>query len=335
MPSALAGVAGDTTAALSWHTSAGATAYNLKRSTNSGGPYTIIAESTGTNFFDTGLTDGTPYYYVVSATSAAGESANSGQISVTPSTPPPAPTGLTALAGDTTVGLSWNPSAGAIAYNLQRSTNSGGPYAVIANLAGTNFTDNGVLNGTTYYYVVSATNSIGSSGLSAEVSATPASAPPAPTGLAAIAGDTTVGLTWNASAGAIAYNLQRSTNSGGPYTIIANLAPTNFTDTGVLNGTTYYYVVTATNLIGSSPYSAEVSATPAPASTGISLMVYPAAPGQFSFQFTGIDGHTYIVQMSTDLLSWVPVFTNQQSGGVFIYTDTNLLDPTRFYRVKP
>ena len=91
--------------------------------------------------------------------------------------PPPAPTGLAAAVGNGTVTLSWNAAAGATGYSVKRSSVSGGPYTVIASTATTIYTDSGLTNGTTYYYVVSATNSAGSSGNSSEVSATPFAPP--------------------------------------------------------------------------------------------------------------------------------------------------------------
>ena len=87
--------------------------------------------------------------------------------------------------------------------------------------------------------------------------------PTAPTGLAAVAGDQSAALKWNASAMAIAYNLKRALVSGGPYSIVAGgLTVTNFTDTGLTNGTTYYYVVSGTNNIGEGTNSAELAVTP-------------------------------------------------------------------------
>lgn len=69
---------------LSWTASTGATSYNVKRATTSGGPYTTVASGvTGTSFNDTGLTESTTYYYVVSAGNAGGESSNSAQASTT------------------------------------------------------------------------------------------------------------------------------------------------------------------------------------------------------------------------------------------------------------
>jgi hypothetical protein len=118
---------------------------------------------------------------VVSAVNAAGESANSGQVSATPASGvtgvPAAPTGLTATAGDTQVSLSWSASSSATGYHVKRATTSGGPYTQVATPTSTNYTDTGLTDGTTYYYVVSAVNAAGESANSGQVSATPASSP--------------------------------------------------------------------------------------------------------------------------------------------------------------
>jgi alpha-L-arabinofuranosidase len=75
---------------------------------------------------------------------------------------PPANVG--ALAGQGQVAVSWSATPNANGYNLKRSTTNGGPYALLAtNLVGLTFTDTAVLNGTLYYYVVAATNSVGAS----------------------------------------------------------------------------------------------------------------------------------------------------------------------------
>jgi hypothetical protein len=89
--------------------------------------------------------------------------------------------------------------------------------------------------------------------------------PLAPAGLCAAAGNGQVMLTWPASAGAASYNVYRATTSGGPYTLIStagSVTETGYLDSTANNGTTYYYVLSATNPYGESGKSSEVSATP-------------------------------------------------------------------------
>jgi hypothetical protein len=92
------------------------------------------------------------------------------------------------MPGDAQVGLGWSAVTGATSYNVKRSTTNGGPYATIASVAGTNYPDIGLVNGTTYYYVVS-TVSIGAEGAdSTQVSAQPVSTAPVTLSLS-LAGD--------------------------------------------------------------------------------------------------------------------------------------------------
>ena len=96
-----------------------------------------------------------------------------------------------------------------------------------------------------------------------------APAPPAPvipvvpTGVTAMAVSSGVGLSWNASPGASSYNIERSTVSGGPYTMVGTAPSTAYTDPSVTVGTTYYYVISAVNAAGASTNSAETSVNPA------------------------------------------------------------------------
>jgi hypothetical protein len=87
-------------------------------------------------------------------------------------------------------------------------------------------------------------------------------APPAPTGVAATAGNAQAMLAWSASSGATGYKVKRATVSGGPYTTVGTPTTTKFVDTGAANGTTFFYVVSATNASGESANSAQVSAAP-------------------------------------------------------------------------
>jgi hypothetical protein len=90
------------------------------------------------------------------------------------------------------------------------------------------------------------------------------SPPSAPTGLAGTVGNGTATITWKATGGATSYTVKRGTASGGPYSAVGAVgsSPTIFKNTGLTNGTTYYYVVTGVNSAGASPNSAQIAATP-------------------------------------------------------------------------
>ncbi|OPX87969.1 hypothetical protein [Pelotomaculum sp. PtaB.Bin117] len=92
---------------------------------------------------------------------------------MTPS--PPAPTNLSATAGDAQVNLTWDSVSGATYYNVYRAMTSGGPYTNLTpnGVTATAYTDNDVTNGITYYYVVTALIDGKESGNSNEASATP------------------------------------------------------------------------------------------------------------------------------------------------------------------
>jgi len=173
-PAGLAATPGNATVMLSWMASGGATGYYIERSTTSGNE-TQIAAQAGTNYTDSGLTNGTKYFYIIAAYNSYGQSANSAEVSATPNVlAPAAPTGLSAPAGNAQVSLSWNASAGATSYNVKRSLASGGPFnTILASTVAPNYTDTSATNGTTYYYVVSALNAAGESANTAPVSATP------------------------------------------------------------------------------------------------------------------------------------------------------------------
>jgi len=312
-PTGLTASAANAQVNLTWNASSGATAYYVKRSTTSGGPYTQIATPTATSYADNSVTNGTKYYYVVSAYNSYGQSADSAEVNATPMAPPPpaAPAGLQAMAGNMQVSLTWTASIGATSYHVKRSTTSGGPFTQVSAPTAATFTDAGLTNGTIYYYVVSALNSAGESGNSSQASATPAAPgtpPPAPTGLGATAGNAQVSLAWTASAGATSYHLKRSTTSGGPYTQVAAPSTTSAIDTGLTNGTTYYYVVSALNAVGESANSAQVSATPAMAAADITITVNPSITKPISPYIYGINFYSGITGAP-------PLLTFDRAGG--------------------
>ncbi len=290
---ALKGLGASGSVSLSWAANIGATTYNVGRATSSGGPYTTIGTPAGASYTDTSVTNGTTYYYVVSENTLGGVSANSAQVSVKAGTiAPAAPTGLAATPGNKQVALHWNASTGATSYNVLRSTSSTGAYLSVGTASGASYTDATAQNFVTYYYVVTAVNAGGSSANSSQISAQPAGPPAAPLVTANATGPASVNLLWSDIWGATSYTVQRATASGGPYNTAveydgsfaqqaATLGSCSFTDTNLVAGTTYYYVVSAVNANGQTS-SAQVSVATLP-SPWLAADVGLTQPGSTSY----------------------------------------------------
>jgi len=247
MPTGVAATPGDARVVLTWNAVTGATSYQVYRNGVLAG--TTLAAA----FTDTGLVNGNSYSYTVVAVNSGGSSAASAAVSAVPTVPAPTtPTGLAATAGNAQVLLSWTPVLGATGYDIYRDG------VIIASTASSSYTDIAVLNGSTYLYAVRATNAGGASAASTTVSARPMPPLPAtPTGVTATPGSSQVALTWTAVTGADSYKVYRNG------VLIAQPTTNSFLDTGLVNGTSYTYTISAVNIAGSSALSAGVSATPA------------------------------------------------------------------------
>lgn len=279
-------------------------------------------------------------------TGTANSFANFEDFNLTVLSKPAAPTGLTSLAGNGQVVLNWNSVTNATSYVVkQSSSNSGGPYTVIAtNFTGLSFTNIGLANGTTYYYVVSAVNAAGEGPDSIETSAEPLPPIPAtPTGLAALINAGAIGLRWNLAANADGYYLYRSLNPGSfttPFYTAANYALTNYTDNTGTPGTTYYYRVSSYNLAGESSLSTSVSATvPLPVPPVIGQITW--SDGNLIISGSnGVAGMNYLVLSTTNLslppINWSVLATNTFGpGGVFNFTNTmDPANPQQFYQLQ-
>jgi hypothetical protein len=108
-PANLTAAVGNAVVALNWSAPAGATGFNVKRSTTSGGPYSVIASNlTEATWRNVSFVPNTTYYYVVTAQNAQGESANSNQVSARPTN------GLPDLV---VTSISWTPAGNLFAGN--------------------------------------------------------------------------------------------------------------------------------------------------------------------------------------------------------------------------
>jgi fibronectin type 3 domain-containing protein len=330
LPPAPAGVAaspGHGEVTISWSAVAGATSYNIYYSTT-----TNVTKATGTKVAGvtttspkivSPLTNGTTYYFVVTAVNAYGESVESGQVSATPTAnPPPAPTGISAMAGDGAVAILWSAVAGATSYNIYYSTTTGVTKTTGTKVPGVITSSPKIVsplnNGTTYYFVVTAVNANGESTESSQVSAAPAAlAPPLPpTGASASAGPNEVSISWSAVTNATSYNIYYSTTTG--VTKATGTKVAGVISPKVINGLTigipYYFIVTAVNVYGESAESSQVSATPAVGYIAIGDSITKGSGDNIPAD--GIGYEPILGTLLTNLKGYTNIVVNEGVGGV-------------------
>jgi lysophospholipase L1-like esterase/fibronectin type 3 domain-containing protein len=311
---------------LSWTAGSGATSYNLYRSAQSGYGSAIapvVTGITGTSYSDTGLNDGTTYYYQVVAVNSSGPSGFSPEAHATTPGVNPDPTkyhfetdthrwsfsgaqisgiatsNTRAFAGSRSLAVNFNgatggtssiqvgdvnvPAGETISFRVWIPAGSPvnliEPYAQDYNWGWTaSWFGNPAANTWNTINVTvpsNATAPLKQLGLRISTNAAwtgtvyvdsinwnTLSQPAAPTSLTAVEGSGKVTLNWSANAMAATYNVKRSTTSGSGYATIGTTASPTFIDAGVVNGTTYYYVVSAANAAGEGANSAEASALP-------------------------------------------------------------------------
>ena len=294
---------------LSWTAVTGANGYNVYRGTSSGGEGTVPIASTSSStvtYSDGSIVGGTTYYYEVTADTASGESARSNEASGSETAPLSAPTTLVATPGATQITLNWTTVPAATSYNIFRTTATTAS-TYLASSSTPSYVDTAVTSGAWYGYTVNAVDAAGQSGSSPYATATVGSnVLGAPTGLTVtvVHGAALLDLAWNSVAGAVYYDVYRSTSSGGegavPY-IMGVTASTasikTYNDSSVTSGTTYYYKVAARGNsltdYGEGPTSNEASGTaaasPPAAPSGISAV---PGTGEITVNWTAVSGAT-------------------------------------------
>lgn len=173
------------------------------------------------------------------------------------------PLNLAATAGDRQVDLRWDTVTGATYYNLYMSTTPGEFDAdSIATVTSATYLVPDLNNGTTYYFVVRAGNDKGLGSESNQVSATPATLPSAPTDVTAEAGKGSAKITFTAPKdnGGSAITGYEVFTAQGALVATGDAGSSSITVPGLLNGTTYTFIMKAKNAVGSSAPSAPSNA---------------------------------------------------------------------------
>ena len=235
------------------------------------GSHTWSLTVSGTSYTDTDVENGVTYTYIVTARNDCGESAGSDEQTVTPQTQRTVPSvvqNFAANGGDNQVALSWlapldDGGLSITGYTIYRTGGSGD---LTFSITSTSFTDPSAVNGTTYSYTVAAVNAMGEGAMPTPLSVTPMTTPGIVRNFTAQGGNATVALSWdapleNGGSSITGYTVYRS---GGSSFTPVETSGTSYTDTTVVNGTTYTYTVAAVNTVGEGTHSAEESVTPAP-----------------------------------------------------------------------
>jgi len=265
-PTAVSALGGNATATLTWSAptsdgGAALTGYTVS-SVPSGHSCTTLPTTTSCTF--SGLTNGTSYTFSVAAINRVGTGPAASD-TTTPATVPGAPTFVTANAGNQTATVLWSPPLSNGGADITGYVVTSSPSGLTCAVTSTSCTFPGLANGTTYTFTVTATNRVGT-GAGASVSVTPATVPDAPTNVTATSNnDATSTITWsapltNGGAPVGSYTVSVSPSVPVPPACLATTALT-CTITGLTNGTTYSFTVTAANRIGAGA-GASTTATP-------------------------------------------------------------------------
>ena len=188
----------------------------------------------------------------------------------------PSPVTLSASAGNSQVTLTWTGGTGSPTptFNVLRGGTSGSETTIATNVS-SGYVNTGLTNGVQYFYKVQAVNSVGTA-ISNEVSAVPtAGTVSAPTNLTASSPSANhVNLTWTAVSGTTSYQVFRGTSAGGEGgTAIGGPSTNSYADSGLTDGSRYYYTVKAVNASGTSGASNEASAVSGAIVSGVDLII--------------------------------------------------------------
>lgn len=258
--------AGNTQVSLGWSAATGSpTGYKVRYGTTSG-LGTNIDVGNVTSYTVTSLTNGTLYYFAVSAYNGAGDGSNSNQLTATPAVgAPSAPTLSTTTAGNAQVALTWTSVGSATSYKVKYGTSTGSYSTTLSVGNVTSYTVTGLGNGTTYYFAAVATNGSGDSGNSNELNATPqsSSTPNAPVFHSLVGTSAQLTASWSVVPNATGYKVKRGTSAGTYTTTVDAGNVTSYNITGLTNGTRYYVAIVAYNGVGDGGTSNELNAQPA------------------------------------------------------------------------
>ena len=260
VPEAVAVSAGFDAISISWSKSAGASGYQIFRSTAKGGKYTLIYTTPQTRYTNTKLKTGATYYYKIRACDDTGPVTVSSDFSeaVFSNPVPKRITGLRCTVKSvTSVKLSWEKISGSSGYEIWRSLSADGDYRLIKKIRGTSCLFKSITPNTDYNYKVRAYRKVGKRIIPGEFS----EAIEGKTVFASVAGSSAsassvnaVKISWKPVPGRKGYEIWRSDAEDGVYKYIATTTSTYYYNKSLIPNRTYYYKVRAYVMVGKTKY---------------------------------------------------------------------------------
>ena len=229
-----------------------------------------------------GLENDVTYFYQVFAWNSCGSSPRAAEGNATPGALIGVPQNVCATAGNGKVILAWETVDPADEYQIHRSLDKKAGFERIGSVSGVDtFSDDGVTNGETYYYRVTAVGEAGGSEPSESVMASPLDSSGAPEDIRVESGDHKVRLSWKAVKGANGYNIWRRMSFEPELELVAEgCLDTRFEDTGLINGETYLYAVEVRSSVHGNQQSSLVEAKPVPGPPPPSGLHAESGPGR-------------------------------------------------------
>ncbi len=339
---------------LSWNAVAGATGYEISRSTSSTGTYVSLGTVEGKlSFINTGLSFNATYYYKVRPYTTV----NSVKVYGSWSAYVLGKTALETVVGQTAVytsynsnKISWSAVNGASGYQVYRSIKTSTTYSLIATVTSTSYTNTSLYTNTRYNYKIRAYRLIGTTKIyglySAIVSATPL--PWNPTITVASSGYNSLKVSWPVVAGANGYEVSYATTETGTYTKIPLVTTNSATIPNLLTNTSYYVKVRAYRTVSYvkiyGAYSLVVSGKAIPSTPVMTLIsngydsvkiTWPAVLGATGYELYRINPSTRSFELCTDTALLTYTQTGLVSGQIseYMIKAYRLIGSTKVYSV--
>lgn len=250
-----------------------ADSFTVKYGTQTGNYTSIIPNLTGTSYVISGLDENVTYYVMVVAVNTNGSTNANSELSTIPNiTTSPTLSSVVGLP-NLQFSINWTPAPSAQSHTLSYGTQSGvytvtvpsitnQPYVVTIDSADRN---------NTFYFQVSANFDNGSTTTSVEKSANlPLPGTFTFSAIPSYVVDNAAFLSWSIATGADSYTIDYGTQPGIYTNQVTNLTSNNYRISGLSNGTTYYFMVTAVSVNGNTMSSTGEQSVTAATGQGLS-----------------------------------------------------------------